>query len=39
MPALSEDRYDYVFTVIVQGNSLQLLTRQYGKLPRATIPK
>ena len=39
MPALSEDRYDYVFSVNVQGNSIQLLTTQYGKLPRATMPK
>lgn len=39
MPALSEDRYDYVFTLTVQGNSIQLLTTQYGKLHRAAMPK
>jgi 2,3-bisphosphoglycerate-dependent phosphoglycerate mutase len=37
--ALADDEYDYVFTVTVQGNSLHLLTSQYGKLRRATVPK
>jgi broad specificity phosphatase PhoE len=39
MPALSEDDYDYVFTVTVNGNSIQLLTSQYGKMHRATVQK
>ncbi len=37
IPALSEDDYDYVFTVTVQANSIQLLTSRYGKLRRATM--
>jgi broad specificity phosphatase PhoE len=39
IPALSEDDYDYVFTVTVQGNSIQLLTSQYGKLHRTDVQK
>ncbi len=39
LPALSEDDYDYVFAVTVQGNTIQLLTSQYGKLHRANMPK
>lgn len=39
LPVLSEDRYDYVFAVTVEGNSIKLLTSQYGKLHRATVPK
>ena len=37
IPELPEDRYDYVFTVTVDGNSIQLLTSQYGKLPKAAV--
>ncbi|MDP2414280.1 histidine phosphatase family protein [Daejeonella sp.] len=37
--ALSDDVYDYVFNVAVQGNSIQLLTSQYGKLHRTAAPK
>jgi 2,3-bisphosphoglycerate-dependent phosphoglycerate mutase len=36
---LSEDDYDYVFTVTIQGNSIHLLTSQYGKLHRANVQK
>ncbi len=39
MPALTDDDYDYVFTVNVDGNSIQLLTSQYGKLRRTAAPK
>jgi 2,3-bisphosphoglycerate-dependent phosphoglycerate mutase len=39
IPALSEDEYDYIFAVTVQGNSIQLLTSQYGKLHRTTTQK
>lgn len=39
MPNLNEDDYNYVFTLIIDGNSTQLLTSQFGKLKRATIPK
>ena len=39
IPALTEDDYDYVFAVTVQGNSIHLLTSQYGKLHRAAVQK
>ena len=39
MPALSEDDYDYVFAVTIDGNSTQMLTMQYGKLRRTAVPK
>lgn len=39
IPAVSEDHYDYVFKVTVNGNSIGLLTSQYGKLHRGDVPK
>lgn len=39
VPAVGEDVYDYVFNVKVEGNSIQLLTSQYGKLRRTTAPE
>lgn len=36
---VSDDVYDYVFNVTVHGNSIQLLTTQYGKLHRTAAPK
>lgn len=39
IPALSEDDYDYIFSVTVQGNSIQLLTTQYGKLHRVNVQR
>lgn len=39
IPALSEDDYDYIFAVTVQGNSIQLQMSQYGKLRRVNIQK
>ncbi|MES3016883.1 MAG: histidine phosphatase family protein [Bacteroidota bacterium] len=39
LPTLEEDRYDYVFALTVDDNSMGLLMSQYGKLPRTTAPK
>ncbi len=39
IPLLSEDDYDYIFSVTLQGNSIQLLTSQYGKLHRVNVQK
>jgi phosphohistidine phosphatase SixA len=32
MPSINEDHYDYIFTVTVNGNSVQVQAAQYGKL-------
>lgn len=37
IPALTEDDYNYVFAVTVQGDSIQLQTSQYGKLRRVKV--
>ncbi len=39
IPVVSEDYYDYVFKITVEGNSIGLLTSQYGKLRRDASPK
>jgi 2,3-bisphosphoglycerate-dependent phosphoglycerate mutase len=39
IPELTEDDYDYVFTLKVDGNAIQMQTAQYGKLHRANTPK
>lgn len=39
LPALNDDDYDYIFTITVEGNSIQLLTSQYGKLKQRNTPK
>jgi 2,3-bisphosphoglycerate-dependent phosphoglycerate mutase len=39
IPAVEEDVYDYVFNLKIEGNSIQLLTSQYGKLRRAKTPE
>ncbi len=39
IPALTEEDYDYVFKLDIQGNSIQLQASQYGKLHRADMPK
>ena len=39
IPALNDDDYEYIFSVKVQGNSIQLMTSQYGKLKKTNVPK
>lgn len=39
IPELGEDDYSYIFTLNIQGNSIQLQTSQYGKLKRVMAPK
>jgi len=39
IPEVSEDHYDYVFKVTIDGDSMGLLYSQYGKLRRAVAPK
>lgn len=38
MPSLTDDDYNYLFTLTIEGNSIQLLTSQYGKLNRTKVP-
>lgn len=37
IPALNEDDYSYLFTLTIQGDTIQLQTSQYGKLRRVPV--
>lgn len=39
IPALKDDDYNYIFTITIDGNSMHLLTSQYGKLRRTAAPE